>query len=63
MVRADQLLAVCPPHLSGWEWHYVKHLRHGNLPPSVSTLVRFTTWPLARRPYLSSQARGSLGEW
>jgi eukaryotic-like serine/threonine-protein kinase len=33
MLRADQLLDACPERLRGWEWHYVKHLRHGNPPP------------------------------
>jgi WD40 repeat protein len=33
MLRADQLLDACPPHRRGWEWHYVRHLRYGNLPP------------------------------
>jgi len=33
MLRADQLLDACPDHRRGWEWHYVKHLRYGNLSP------------------------------
>jgi WD40 repeat protein len=31
--RADQLLDECPPALRGWEWHYVRGLRYGSLPP------------------------------
>jgi WD40 repeat protein len=33
LTRADELLALCPPHLRGWEWHYVKRLRGKQLPP------------------------------
>jgi WD40 repeat protein/serine/threonine protein kinase len=31
MGRAEQLLEGpgCPPHLRGWEWHYLKRLRYG----------------------------------
>jgi WD40 repeat protein len=28
--RADQLLALCPPRLRGWEWDYVRRLCHGD---------------------------------
>jgi WD40 repeat protein len=30
--RADELLEECPVHLRGWEWNYLKRLRHGSLP-------------------------------
>src|SRR5262249_31738428 len=25
-----ELLAECPPHLRGWEWHYLRRLRYGS---------------------------------
>src|SRR5262249_22708802 len=31
--QAERLLDECPPHLRGWEWHYVRGLRRGNPPP------------------------------
>jgi hypothetical protein len=31
--RADELLALCPTDLRGWEWHYVKRLRGKQVPP------------------------------
>jgi eukaryotic-like serine/threonine-protein kinase len=31
--RMDALLEQCPPDLRGWEWHYLKRLRHGAIPP------------------------------
>jgi WD40 repeat protein/serine/threonine protein kinase len=31
--RMDQLLVDCPADLRGWEWHYLKRLRLGGLPP------------------------------
>jgi WD40 repeat protein/serine/threonine protein kinase len=33
--RAEQLLdgPHCPPHLRGWEWHYLKRLRYGGVAP------------------------------
>jgi WD40 repeat protein/serine/threonine protein kinase len=29
--RATQLLALCPPHLQGWEWHCLNRLCHTDL--------------------------------
>jgi WD40 repeat protein/tRNA A-37 threonylcarbamoyl transferase component Bud32 len=31
--RMEQLLEECPANLRGWEWHYLKRLPHGGLPP------------------------------
>src|SRR5262249_14727003 len=33
--RAEELLdgPHCPPHLRGWEWHYLKRLRFGGVAP------------------------------
>src|SRR5262249_4102299 len=31
--RMEQLLDDCPVDLRGWEWRYLKRLRHGALPP------------------------------
>jgi WD40 repeat protein len=31
--RMEALLEQCPADLRGWEWHYLKRLRHGALPP------------------------------
>jgi WD40 repeat protein/serine/threonine protein kinase len=33
MSRAGLLLAACPSHLRGWEWHYVMRLRFGGVLP------------------------------
>jgi WD40 repeat protein/serine/threonine protein kinase len=30
---AEELLDLCPPHLRGWEWHFLKRQRYGNAPP------------------------------
>src|SRR5262249_494252 len=47
--RAEQLLdgSHCPPHLRGWEWHYLKRLRFGGSAP-----IRYPTllWALAISP-------------
>jgi WD40 repeat protein len=29
----EELLRQCPEDLCGWEWHYLKRLRYGTLPP------------------------------
>ena len=29
----EELLDDCPADLRGWEWHYLKRLRYGTLPP------------------------------
>src|SRR5262249_27167303 len=29
--RAEKLLDACPEHLRGWEWHFLKRQRYGNL--------------------------------
>src|SRR5262249_61629750 len=34
--RAEELLDECPPHLRGWEWHYLKRLR--DVPPRPLSL-------------------------
>jgi eukaryotic-like serine/threonine-protein kinase len=31
LTRAEQLLEECPADLRGWEWHYLRRLRLGNL--------------------------------
>jgi eukaryotic-like serine/threonine-protein kinase len=31
--RVEQLLEECPADLRGWEWHYLKRLRHQTLSP------------------------------
>jgi WD40 repeat protein len=31
--RMEQLLKDCPEDLRGWEWYYLKRLRHKSLPP------------------------------
>ena len=31
LARAEELLKECPADLRGWEWHYLKRLRLGNL--------------------------------
>ena len=31
--RVEQLLNACPVDLRGWEWHYLKRLRLGSIPP------------------------------
>ncbi|MBA3485528.1 MAG: protein kinase, partial [Pirellulales bacterium] len=31
--RMEALLDECPPDLRGWEWHYLKRLRHSTHPP------------------------------
>jgi WD40 repeat protein/serine/threonine protein kinase len=31
--QMEQLLDACPTDLRGWEWHYLKRLRVGGLPP------------------------------
>src|SRR5439155_4435558 len=40
--RAEELLAECPEHLRGWEWHFLKRQRYGNAPPlqHKATVVR-----------------------
>jgi eukaryotic-like serine/threonine-protein kinase len=30
--RAEEFLARCPPHLRGWEWHYLKRLPFASFP-------------------------------
>jgi eukaryotic-like serine/threonine-protein kinase len=46
--RAEELLEECPPELRGWEWHYLKRRRHGN----VRTLPgdRGYVWAVAFSP-------------
>jgi eukaryotic-like serine/threonine-protein kinase len=31
--RAEELLEECPEHLRGWEWHFLKRQRYGNVAP------------------------------
>ena len=31
--RAEELLDDCPEQLRGWEWHFLKRQRYGNVPP------------------------------
>ena len=31
--RSEELLEECPPHLRGWEWHFLKRQRYGNGDP------------------------------
>ena len=44
--RADELLDQCPPHLRGWEWHYLKRFPFANFPTlphdSVVSRVAFS---------------------
>jgi WD40 repeat protein/serine/threonine protein kinase len=37
--RAEQLLDECPAELRGWEWHYLKRLRLGNIRPLRHTAI------------------------
>src|SRR5262249_55246421 len=34
LLRVQELLALCPEKLRGWEWHYLKRLR-GKAPPPL----------------------------
>ena len=61
---AEELLDQCPPHLRGWEWHYVKqlpftvvrNLKHGDIINSVA-------WSADGKLLASGSMKGMVKIW
>jgi WD40 repeat protein/serine/threonine protein kinase len=62
--RAEELLAECPQTMRGWEWHYLKRLRGGSIPPlSHSAGVYALAVSPAGDRLAASDIRGGITIW
>ncbi len=61
--RAEELLDECPEHLRGWEWHFLKRQRYGNLSPlqHSDTVVRVAYSPDGRQ--IATVCMQTHGDW
>jgi eukaryotic-like serine/threonine-protein kinase len=62
--RAEELLDECPPHLRGWEWHYLKRRRYEEPRdlPHPTAVIRVAYSP-DRRYLASGCLDGSVTVW
>jgi WD40 repeat protein len=62
--RADELLDLCPKHLRGWEWHYLKRLPFANFPTRHhGTLARMVAFSPDGRHLASGDLDGEVKIW
>jgi eukaryotic-like serine/threonine-protein kinase len=63
-VRAEELLEQCPPHLRGWEWHYVKRLPFAEvLKLPHGDVVHRVAWSPDGRLLASGSLKGWVKVW
>jgi WD40 repeat protein/serine/threonine protein kinase len=58
--RVEQLLDACPADLRGWEWDYLKRLRHKTLPPLRHDSMVFSLAFSPTGHYLASGTRDGV---
>jgi WD40 repeat protein len=62
--RADELLDQCPPHLRGWEWHYLKRFPLAHFPTlRHETLVIRVAFSPDGRHLASGDLDGNVTVW